>query len=174
METLGLLDRSAVSVRYAEPRDAAEIARIYNQGIEDRLSTLETQLRSPEERGEWLVAHGERHPVFVAADQSGHIVGWSCLNRFNPRAVYDNVADLSVFVAREARRRGVGTVLMEKLESRAREIGYHKLVLAAFATNRPALALYERQGFSYVGVYHEQGVLDGRWMDVALMEKILV
>ena len=167
-------DLLTVSVRDALTRDAGAIARIYNQGIEDRTATLETQPRSPEERRQWLASHDGRHPVIVALDPGGAIVGWASLNRFNARAVYDHVADISVFVAREARRRHVGIALVGSLESRARAIGYHKLVLAAFATNLPALHLYERQGFSYVGTYHEQGMLDGRWMDVAVMEKLLV
>ncbi len=163
----------AIAIREAADPDASSIARIYNQGIEDRTATLETAPRSPDERREWLASHGERHPVMVAVDATGTIVGWASLNRFNPRAVYDHVADISVFVAREARRRRVGVALVEALEDRARAIGYHKLVLAAFAGNVPALRLYERQGFRAVGTYHEQGLLDGRWMDVTIMEKML-
>jgi L-amino acid N-acyltransferase YncA len=65
-------------------------------------------------------------------------------------------------------------VLLEALEQRARQIGFHKLVLAAFPTNRAGMRLYERRGFSRVGVYHEQGQLNGAWVDVIIMEKILV
>jgi L-amino acid N-acyltransferase YncA len=162
-----------VLIRDATPDDAPAIARIYNQGIEDRTATLETQLRTPEERAEWLAAHGSRHPVLLAVDHDGLVLGWASLNRFNPRAAYDHVADVSVFVARESRGRGVGTVLMGALESRARAIGYHKMVLAAFPTNGPGMRLYERSGFAAVGTYHEQGQLEGRWVDVVVMEKLL-
>ncbi len=160
-------------IRDATPDDAPAIARIYNQGIEDRTATLETHLRTPEERAEWLASHGPRHPVLLALDRDGLVLGWGSLNRFNPRAVYDHVADISVFVAREARGRGVGTALMGALESRARAIGYHKMVLAAFPTNGPGMRLYERSGFAIVGTYHEQGLLEGRWVDVVVMEKLL-
>ena len=86
---------------------------------------------------------------------------------------YDNVVDLSVYVARERRGRGIGDSLLGALEQRARRIGYHKMVLAAFPTNAPGMRLYERHGFQTVGIYHEQGMLDGRWVDVIVMEKIL-
>ena len=164
---------ASLTVRPATRDDAEAIARIYNQGIEDRTATLETGLRSADERAEWLNSHGERHPVVVAVDSTGFVLGWGSLNRFNARAAYDHVADISVFVDRSARRSGVGTALVEGLEARARAIGYHKMVLAAFATNLPAVTLYVRQGFSVVGTYHEQGLLDGHWMDVVIMEKIL-
>lgn len=160
-------------IRDARAEDAAAIARIYNQGIEDRVATLETHLRSAEERAEWLAARGPRHPVLAAVDEAGAVVGWASLNPFNPRAAYDHVADFSVYVAREQRGRGIGDALLGALEERARTLGYHKMVLAAFPTNRAGLRLYERHGFRTVGIYHEQGQLDGRWVDVILMEKIL-
>src|SRR5579884_763185 len=73
-----------VQIRDAMPADAAAIARIYNQGIEDRVATLETELRSPEERAEWLRAHGQRNPVLVAVDHTDEVLGWGSLNVFNP------------------------------------------------------------------------------------------
>jgi phosphinothricin acetyltransferase len=162
-----------LEIREATRDDAAAIAHIYNQGIEDRAATLETELRTPEERAEWLAARGPRHPVLVAVDSSGTVVGWSSLNPFNPRPVYDHVADISVYVAREQRGRGIGDALMSALEKRARALGYHKMVLAAFPTNAPGMRLYERHNFQTVGIYHEQGWLDDRWVDVIVMEKIL-
>ena len=160
-------------IRDARPEDAAAIAHIYNQGIEDRVATLETQLRTPQERAHWLAARGVRHPVLVAEDNDSTVIGWGSLNPFNPRPAYDHVADFSVYIAREHRGRGVGDALLSALEQRARSLDYHKMVLAAFPTNAPGMRLYERRGFQTVGVYHEQGLLDGRWVDVIVMEKIL-
>jgi phosphinothricin acetyltransferase len=173
----GLVDSArregGMDIRDATVDDAAAVARIYNQGIEDRVATLETQIRTPEERAEWMSVRGQRHPVLVAVDEGGVVVGWASLNSFNPRPAYDNVVDLSVYVAREQRGRGIGDSLLGALEQRARRIGYHKMVLAAFPTNAPGMRLYERHAFHTVGVYHEQGMLDGRWVDVIVMEKIL-
>lgn len=161
-----------IHVRDATPADAADICRIYNEGIEDRQATLETQLRTPEERAQWMAGKGPRHPVLVAVD-GDRVVGWGSLNQFNPRPAYDHVADFSVYVGREARGRGVGGALLDALEARARKIGFHKMVLAAFPFNAAGMKLYERHGFTTVGVYHEQGMLDGRWVDTIVMEKVL-
>ncbi len=161
-----------LTVRPATAADAEAICLIYNQGIEDRVATLETELRTPAERREWMAARGPRHPVLVASDD-GAVVGWASLNRFNPRPAYDHVADLSVYVERGWRGRGVGRVLLDRVIAAAREIGYHKMVLAAFPDNGPGMALYERTGFSPVGIYREQGMLDGRWVDVIVMERLL-
>src|SRR5262249_56273363 len=114
----------------AEPADADTIAVIYNEGIEDRLATLETETRSAEERRRWLAARGARHPVIVA-EVDGEVVGWASLNAFNPRPAYDHVADFSVYVGRARRGCGVGHRLLEALIGRGRKLGYHQLVLAA-------------------------------------------
>jgi L-amino acid N-acyltransferase YncA len=161
-----------VSIRAATPDDAAAICAIYNQGIEDRIATLETLLRTPEERRRWMAARALRHPVVVAVTD-GQMVGWGSLNSFNPRPAYDNVVDLSVYVERGRRGRGVGRVLLQHLLALAKTLGYHKMVLATFPYNEAGVTLYKKMGFAPVGVYHEQGQLDGRWVDVLIMERLL-
>jgi len=178
-----------LTIRDATLVDAEAICRIYNQGIEDRVATLETETRTPAERREWLAARTPRHPVLIAeteppiisnspsAARTEHATlattGWASLNRFNPRPVYDHVADLSVYVDRAWRGHGIGRALLGSLIERARAIGYHKIVLAAFPDNAAGMALYGSVGFSRVGVYREQGWLDGRWVDVVVMERLL-
>lgn len=169
---LTLIGMSAITVRRASEGDVAAIATIYNQGIEDRVATLETELRTPDERREWLTSRSERHPVLVA-ERDGRVIAWASLNRFNPRPAYDHVADLSIYVARAERGRGVGRVLLPCAIDEARRIGFHKMVLAAFPTNERGMQLYEALGFRRVGIYREQGLLDGRRVDVILMEQIL-
>jgi phosphinothricin acetyltransferase len=169
-----------LTIRQATTADAAAICEIYNQGIEDRLATLETELRTPDERRQWLTARGPRHPVIVAEAEPASTwrltpaaIAWASLNAFNPRRAYDHVADLSVYVERGWRGRGVGRQLLERLVGLGRALGYHKLVLAAFPFNAAGVALYGRCGFREVGVYREQGMLDGRWIDVVVMERLL-
>jgi phosphinothricin acetyltransferase len=181
---------SAYRVRPATEADAAAVCRIYNQGIEDRVATLETELRTPAERMQWMAARGPRHPVIVAeaepetasdrppTDRAGQaapatIVGWGSLNQYNPRDCYRHVADFSIYVERASRGKGVGKVMLARLIELARELGYHKMVLSAFPSNTGGMALYETMGFRTVGIYKEQGLLDGRWVDTIVMEKLL-
>ena len=163
---------SETQIRPAKPADAGAIADIYNQGIEDRVATLETDLRTPDERRQWLAARSPRHPVIVA-EADGQVVGWGSLNVFNPRRAYDYVADFSVYVERGWRGKGVGNRLLTRLIELGRELGYHKLVLSAFPWNTGGMTLYEKLGFRTVGIYKEQGKLDGKWVDTIIMEKLL-
>jgi phosphinothricin acetyltransferase len=134
---------AAITLRPARAGDAEAVCTIYNQGIEDRIATLETELRTPEERRQWLAARGPRHPVVVATSDD-RVVGWGSLNSFNGRPAYDHVVDLSVYVERGWRGRGVGKALLQHVLGLARGIGYHKMVLATFPYNDAGLALYRR------------------------------
>ena len=160
------------TIRPATDADAAAITGAYNQGIADRVATLETTERTEDERRGWLATRDSRHPVLVA-ERGGLVVGWGSLNPYNPRPAYRFVADFSVYVERAARGSGVGGALLRALIAEARRLGYHKLVLAAFPWNEGGLRLYRRCGFREVGVYREQGVLDGRWVDTVAMELLL-
>jgi L-amino acid N-acyltransferase YncA len=178
-------------IRPATQADAAAICQIYNQGIEDRLATLETELRTSDERRQWLTARSPRHPVIVCelampATSSNRpptplpehaapatTVGWGSLNVFNARDAYRFVADISVYVERQWRGKGAGRVLLTRLIELGREHGYHKLVLSAFPFNRGGMALYDKLGFRTVGIYKEQGQLDGSWVDTIIMERLL-
>jgi L-amino acid N-acyltransferase YncA len=157
----------------AVPGDVEAICAIHNQGIADRTATLDTTVRVPDDTQAWLAQREPRHPVIVA-EVDGTVVGWASLNRFNARPAYDNVADFSVYVERGWRGKGIGRQLLDRLIALALGIGFHKMVLAAMAYNSAGIALYTRAGFRHVGVYREQGQLDGKWVDVAIMEKILV
>jgi L-amino acid N-acyltransferase YncA len=159
------------SVRPARAEDASAICAIYNEGIADR-ATLETEPRTAEERRSWLAARDARHPV-VVVEYDGVVIGWASLNVFNARDAYRHVADISVYVARASRGEGAGTALLERLVELGRGIGFHKLVLAGFPDNAASVALYRRHHFREVGVYREQGLLDGAWVDVLLMERLL-
>src|SRR5262249_3881954 len=168
----GRLIEMTVTIRPASVLDAETIAEIHNQGIVDRMATLDTSLRTPSGVREWLAQRESRYPVIVAETKRG-VVGWASLNRFNPRAAYDHVADFSVYVERAWRGKGVGSRLLAALIARARALGFHKMVLAALARNDAGVALYTKAGFSKVGVYREMGMLDGHWVDVLLMEQLL-
>jgi len=160
------------SVRLAAETDLPDIRRIYNEGIVDRVATLDEDQKTEAEMGEWWQAHGEPHAAFVA-ERDGAIVGWAAINRYNNRCAYRGVGDLSVYVAREARGTGVGSVLLAELERGAAERGFHKLVLFTFGFNEAGQRLYRARGFREVGVFRNQGKLDGTYVDVMAMEKML-
>jgi L-amino acid N-acyltransferase YncA len=169
------MQRSSLTVttRAATPADLEAITRIYNQGIADRIATFELDPKTQEQVSDWLFCDArERYAVIVA--QSGpHTVGWAALRPYSHRCAYAGIADLSVYVERDARGKGVGRRLLADLEERALRNGFHKIVLFALSHNSAGLQLYAKRGFREVGIFREQGLLDGRFADVTIMEKIL-
>lgn len=161
-----------VYVRLAEKADIPQITHIYNQGIADRIATLEADEKTIEDRIAWFESHTPAHPVIVA-EVENIVVGFASLNVFNSRCAYSGVVDFSIYVEGSFRGYGVGSALMENLIRKTAGLGYHKLVLSALSHNERGKALYKKFGFREVGVYSEQGILDGKWIDILIMEKIL-
>ena len=158
-------------IRHAEPADAARIAEIHNQGIEDRGATFETRLRSAEEVAARI--DDRRHPLLVSLDERGQVLGWAGLSRYRDRECYAGIAEFSIYLAREARGRGAGRALLEALIDAARAGGFHKLVSRIFPFNEASRALCRRCGFRDVGLYERHARLDGRWLDVVIVERLI-
>jgi phosphinothricin acetyltransferase len=161
-----------IKVRLAEKYDIPQITFIYNQGIADRIATLEVDEKTIEDRTAWFESHSSRHPILVA-ELEGTVVGFASINVFNSRCAYSGVADFSIYIERSVRGKGIGSSLMEDLIKRAAELGYHKLVLSALTHNEKGKALYKKFGFREVGIYKEQGIIDEKWVDILIMERVL-
>jgi L-amino acid N-acyltransferase YncA len=161
-----------VTTRLAGPDDAGAIARIYNQGIEDRVATFETEPRSPEDIRTQLAGKGDRYPT-VVVEHDGVVVAWASAGPYRGRPAYAGVAEHSVYVDRSARGRGAGRVALDALCQCYEARGFWKLVSRIFPENVASLALHERAGFRTVGVYARHGKLAGEWRDCVIVEKLL-
>ena len=159
------------AIRSAGPDDAAAVAAIYNEGIEERSSTFETAPRTIADIEDWR-ASGERYPLRVA-EQNGEVSGWARLARHSDREAYKGVGEASVYVRRSARGRGLGRRLLEDLAATAEELAYWKLTGKLFPENSASLALVRRCGWREVGTHLRHGRLDGQWRDVIVVEILL-
>lgn len=159
------------AIRLASLSDAPAIAAIYNQGIAGRGATFETTPRSTADIEGWF-PHADRHPTLVV-EQDGAVVGWANISGYRPRVCYAGIAEFSIYVDGQAQGHGLGRRLLEALVDAARERGYWKLVSRIFPFNTASLALCRRCGFREVGVYEKHGHLDGRWLDVVIVERVI-
>lgn len=161
-----------IRLRDATQADVSSICAIHNQGIEGRLATSDVGPHTLDEQRAWFNCRGPRHPAIVA-EAVGEPIGWASLNQFSARLAYRFVTALSVDIERSWRGKGIGTLLQREIEARSRTLGDHKIVLSAFPSNKAGLRLYEKFGFRTVGIYHEQGLIDGCWAVTVIMEKLL-
>lgn len=161
-----------VTVRRARLEDAAAIAEIYNQAIEQRIATFETEPRTKEERRQWIENQGHRHPILVA-EAEGQVVGWTSVSAYRSRPCYSGVGEFSVYVHEKARGQGVGRQLLTGLIDEVTQLGYWKLVSRIFSFNHASRSLCRSCGFREVGVYEKHGKLDGRWVDCVIVERLI-
>ena len=158
-----------VTVRPVAAADAEAIATIYNEGIEDRVATFETRLRTVDEIAESLAAP---LPCLVAVED-GVVLAFARVTPYSDRCVYDGVGEHGVYVARAARGRGLGVMLLRALCVAAEEAGLYKLTSRIFSDNEASRAVHVSAGFEEVGIQRRHGRLDGEWKDCVLVERLL-
>ncbi|PYQ61123.1 MAG: GNAT family N-acetyltransferase [Acidobacteria bacterium] len=158
-----------MNVRKASAADAAAIARIYNEGIEERIATFETRLRTAADVEKWFDGV---HPIVVIEDE-GAIIAYASTSMYRPRECYAGIAEFSVYARKSARGRGAGKAAMVALIDAARGAGFWKLVSRVFVENTASRALLRSIGFREVGTYERHAKLDGVWRDVVIVEKLI-
>ena len=158
-----------MQVRSATPNDAMSIAKIYNQGIEDRVATFETNSRSAEDILAWF---DDVHPIVVVKKDS-EIIAFASSSAYSARECYAGIAECSVYVKREMRHHGAGRIALEALIRAAEEAGFWKLVSRVFIENKASRKLIGSLGFREVGMYEKHAKLDGMWRDVIIVERLI-
>jgi L-amino acid N-acyltransferase YncA len=158
-----------VTVRAAAAGDEEAIAAIYNEGIADRVATFETRPRTAAEIAESLAAP---LPCLVAVED-GEVLGFARVTAYSDRCVYDGVGEHGVYVARAARGRGLGVLLLRAVADAAEQAGLYKLTSRIFSDNAASRAAHVAAGFTEVGVQRRHGRLDGVWKDCVLVERLL-
>jgi phosphinothricin acetyltransferase len=157
--------------RRATVADADAIAGIYNEGIEEGMATFETRLRTPDDVRKWFDG---TWPIVVIEDGAGRVIAFASTSEYRPRDCYAGIAEFSVYVAGNARRRGAGRLAMQLLIEDAKKAGFWKLVSRVFTENAASRALLRRAGFREVGVYQRHAQSRGTWRDVVIVERLLI
>jgi L-amino acid N-acyltransferase YncA len=161
-----LLAPPSVELRALTEDDWTAVADIYWDGMRDGLATFETEVPSWET---WDAAHFAEHRL--VAELYGEVVAWAALLPASARRCYSGVAENSVYVAREARGRGIGRALLEGLIAGAEAAGIWTIQTSIFPENRASLALHERCGFRVVGTRERVAKRDGVWRDTVFLER---
>jgi L-amino acid N-acyltransferase YncA len=163
-----------ISVRPATGADAGAIAEIYNREVTTSTATFDLVERSIDEQRAWLAARSGAFAAIVAVDSATkQVVGFASLSPYKERAAYHTTVENSVYVHRDHGRRGIGRLLMEHLIAMARESGFHSIIARIEATGEASRALHAACGFELVGIERQVGRKFRRWLDVAVMQKML-
>ena len=145
----------------------SEAKAIYEAGLATGNATFQTE--APDWK-DWDQGH-LAHSRLVAADETGRVLGWAALSPVSGRCVYGGVAEVSVYVAAEARGQGVGRQLLAALIEEAEARNMWTLQAGIFPENKASLKLHEALGFRTVGYRERIGKLRGEWRDTVLLER---
>jgi phosphinothricin acetyltransferase len=152
-----------------EPGDWPAVRRIYTEGIATGDATLE---RDAPDWDHFDRSHQPDCRLVARDTATGPVLGWVALTAYSSRRVYSGVAWESVYVAAEARGRGVGKALLEAAIPASEAAGFWTLLAGVMAENTASLRLHVHVGFRRVGVLRALGRdPSGRWRDVVLLER---
>jgi L-amino acid N-acyltransferase YncA len=160
------MERGLPDIRPMGASDWDAVRNIYLEGIATGNATFQTVAPSWED---WDRDHA--CACRLIAERDGMILGWAALAATSSRPVYCGVAEVSLYVARNAQGQGVGNALMARLVLDSEAAGFWTLVAGIFPQNEASLALHRRHDFREVGRRERIGKLGERWRDVVLMER---
>ncbi len=156
----------------ARAADAEATRRIYNNEVTSSTVTFDIEPRTASEQRAWIARHLGAHPAVVAVE-GADVCGFGSLSPFRERAAYASSVEDSVYVDPAWRGRGVGRMILDELVRLATEQGFHTVIARTTGDNAPSIALHRACGFALVGIEREVGRKFGRWLDVAVLQKML-
>ncbi len=131
-----------IELRDALEDDLPAILEIYNDAILNLTATFDVEPQSIEERRTWLRHHGGNYPL-VSAVIEGRVVGYCSISPFSQKRGYSPTVELSVYVHKDFRRKGIGKLLMNEIISRARQLGYHAIMSLIAGNNEASVECTE-------------------------------
>ena len=169
-----------IRIRPAEERDIPAMLAVYAPYVKETAVSFEYAVPSPEEFRARLARVQGFYPWLVA-EQEGRVLGYAYASRFHPRAAYDWSVEVSIYLGRQERGRGLGRQLYEALEAMLRA----QNVLSAYACialaetpdeylDHASIRFHERMGYRLTGTFPNCGYKFGRWYGMVWMEKRLV
>ncbi|HEM2866013.1 GNAT family N-acetyltransferase [Streptococcus suis] len=162
-----------IDIRSARTEDAADLVAIYAPYVEKTAITFETEVPTVEAFASRIEKTLEKFPYLVAVEE-GKVVGYAYASTYYARAAYDWTVELSVYVSREARGKGIGSLLYDALEEELTERGFKNFLACIALPNPASLALHEKRGYEQVAHFKKVGYKFGTWHDIVWLQKSLV
>ena len=164
---LPVFEMNKVNITLMHANDWTSVAKIYNDGISSGFATFET---SVPDYNSWNKAHLKA--CRLVASSTEEILGWAALSPVSSRCVYGGVAEVSVYIAKNARGLGIGKLLMKQLIIDSENVGLWTLQSGVFPENKASIELHKSMGFRYIGKREKVSkTAEGIWKDNLLFER---
>ncbi|MBE6738326.1 MAG: N-acetyltransferase [Ruminococcaceae bacterium] len=158
-------------IRTAQKEDIEALLDIYNYEVINSTATFDLNEKTLEQWTQWFYAHNvDNHPLIVA-ELEGVVAGYASLSPYREKEAYKSTVELSVYVSKEYRGRGVATALMQEIIRMAKEDkNIHTVVSVITSENRVSERLHDKMGFTFCGTIHQVGEKFGRYLDISNFE----
>ncbi len=167
-------------IRDARVEDAAQLVEIYSYYITDTAVSFEYDVPSVEEFAERIRKISAKYPYLVC-ELDGRIVGYVYAGRYSPREAYNWTVTTSIYLAKDHRRQGAGTLLYTELEKRLRDMGIVNLLAGVAYSDKEdeylshdSYAFHLKSGYTEVANMKAVGKKFDRWYDLLWFQKRLV
>lgn len=161
-----------VKIRDATAADLKFIVDIYNQSIPGKMATADTEEIAVESKLNWYRDRSPHRPLWVAT-QAESVVGWLSFQNFYGRPAYLHTAEVSLYVATDRHRQGIGSCLLARAIAHSSQLQLTTLLAFVFAHNEPSINLFTRYGFSQWGYLPDVAVLDNYQRSLIILGKSL-
>lgn len=168
-------------IRPATIDDQQAIMDIYNDAILNLTATFDTEPRTMEKQIIWFQNHREIHPVLVAEFLSPAgggkgvekvVIGWASLSPWSDRCAYDTTVEVSVYVHKDHRGKGIGNKLLKAVTETGSKLNIHTVLSRITEGNKVSIHLHEKLGYKHIGVMKEVGYKFGKYLDVTMMQLV--
>lgn len=160
-----------MNIRQAQFTDAGQIAEIYNYYILNTHHTFETEPLSADEMQQRIAETSEDYP-FLIAEYEGVIQGYVYAAQFKLRQAYKHSVEVSIYVRNQAKQKGIGSELYQRLLEELSETDVHALMAGISLPNEASVRFHEKLGYEKVAHFREVGYKLGRWVDVGFWEML--
>jgi phosphinothricin acetyltransferase len=161
-----------VLLRDASLSDIDAITAVYRESVLNGVASYEiTPPDSAEMTARFNAIADNGYPYIAAEDEHGALVGYAYASAFRTRPAYRFLVEDSIYLAPEARGRGVGRLLLEELISRCAALGFRQMIAVIGGAHPASIGLHATHGFAEVGRIKGSGFKHGRWLDTMLMQR---
>jgi L-amino acid N-acyltransferase len=162
-----------ITIRQAVENDLPQLLSIYNDIILHTTAVYDYEPHTLEMRKQWFETKRQQEfPVFVA-EENGNILGFSSIGPFRAWAAYKYSVENSLYVASEARGKGIGKLLIPPLIKAAKELQLHTIIAGIDASNEASLRLHKSFGFEEVAHFRQVGWKFESWLDLKFLQLII-
>jgi L-amino acid N-acyltransferase YncA len=163
-----------VTLRAADPSDIPAITAIYRDSVLNGTASYELTPPGEAEMAQRFAAIVEkRYPYLAAVDEAGALIGYAYASAFRTRPAYRWMVEDSIYLAPEARGRGVGRLLLDQLVAQCEALGFRQMIAVIGGAHPASVGLHRAAGFEEIGRIKGSGHKQGRWLDTILMQKAL-